>query len=307
MSFLRRALGGDRAPEWASFMSGDEYRAFVLALEGELAQRGWTSRITDVGSVVVDRGSGKPDEFGLFNLAQLCHQVDRSTWAQAIQTHFTNLIAAEAASEQLRTFANAEPLLKVRVYRSSEMPPDALAGMVTTPLAPDLVGVLVADLPTTVQTLGKELVSGWRVPIDELFGTATRHMAEEATTYDLSDVDLGGGLSAKALSGDSFFVGSQIIRFRELAGDLQQGALVVIPTRHILIWHPLVGRKTAMTAPGPLIALAASLYAQGPGSLSPVLFWWHGALTVMPSGVEGGKVHIAPPEEYLAHIMSLPE
>ena len=306
MSFLRRALGGDRAPEWASFMSGDEYRAFAQALEQGLARRGWTSRITDVGSVVVDRGTGKPDEFGLYNLAQLCHQVDRSTWGQAIDTHFTNLIAAEAAGEQLNDFANAEPLLKVRVYRSSEMPPEALAGMVTTPLAPDLVGVLVADLPTTVQTLGKEMVSGWGVPIDELFGTATRHMAEEAATYDLSDVDLGGGASAKALSGDSFFVGSQIIRFRELAGDLPQGALVVIPTRHILLWHRIATAEATIRAVNSLIALGQNLYAQGPGSITPTLFWWHGALTILPAVAEGGKVQFAPPDEFVELLNSLP-
>lgn len=305
MSFLRRAFGGDRAPEWASFMSGDEYRAFAQAVEADLTGRGWTSRITDAGSVAVDRGSGKPDEFGLFNLAQLCHQVDRSKWTEAIRTHFTNLVAAEAASEQLHDFANAEPLLKVRVYRSSEMPPEALAGMVTTPLAPDLVGVLVADLPTTVQTLGKELVSGWDVPIDELFGIATRHMAEEAATYDLSDIDLGGGASAKALSGDSFFVGSQIIRFRDLAGELSQGALVVIPTRHILLWHPIATAEATIRAVNSMIALGLRMYSQGPGSITPTLFWWHGALTMLPAVVDGGKVQFAPPDEFVELLNSL--
>ncbi|MCI0344329.1 MAG: hypothetical protein L0221_02645 [Chloroflexi bacterium] len=305
MSFLRRALGGDRAPEWASFMSGDEYRAFAQALEQDMETRGWRRQITDAGSVVVDRGSGKPDEFGLFNLAQLCHQLDRSKWAAAIGAHFTNLAAAEAAGEQLAEFAYAEPMLKVRVYRASEMPPEALAGMVTTPLAPDLVGVLVADLPTTVQTLGRETVSGWGVPIDELFRIATRQMAEEAATYDLSDLDLGGGASAKALSGDSFFVGSQIIRFRELAGELPQGALVVIPTRHILLWHPISTAEATVRAVNSMIALGTNLYSQGPGSITPTLFWWHGALTVLPAAVDGGKVQFAPPDEFMELLNSL--
>ena len=305
MSFLRRALGGDPAPEWAAFMSGDEYRTFARNLEGVLSKRGWSSRITDEGSVVVDRGGGAPEEFGLSNLAQLCKQIDRSKWAEAISAHFTNLDAAAAASEQLKSFAVAEPLLKARVYRTSEMPADALAGMVTRPLAPDLVAVLVADLPTTVQTLGKQTVAAWDMPIDKLFGIATTHMAEEAATYDRSDVDLGAGTSAKALSGNSFFVGSQVIRFRELAGELPQGALVVAPTRHILIWHPLETAEKTIRAVNSIIALAANLYAQGPGSLTPTLFWWHGALTVLPATTAGGKTQFAPPDEFVELLESL--
>lgn len=305
MSFLRRAFGGDRAPEWASFMSGDEYRAFAQALGDEMTKRGWTSRITDAGSVVVDRGAGQPEEFGLVNLAQICHQVERSRLPEAIETHFANLATAEAVTATLADFGVAEPLLKVRVYRASELPSEALAGMVTTPLAPDLVGVLVADLPTTVQTLSKATVSGWGVAIDELFGIATRHMAEEAATYDTSDIDIGGGASAKAMSGNSFFVGSQIIRFRDLAGDLPQGALIVIPTRHILLWHPIATAESTIRAVNSLIALARNLHAQGPGSLTQTLFWWHGALTVLPAVVDGGKVQFVPPDEFVELLNSL--
>jgi hypothetical protein len=34
MGFLRRALGGgEKAPDWASFMKADEYRAFEAAVD----------------------------------------------------------------------------------------------------------------------------------------------------------------------------------------------------------------------------------------------------------------------------------
>jgi hypothetical protein len=306
MSFLRRALGGDRPPDWASFMTGEEYRAFTAALEQEMTRRAWTGRIAD-GAMFVDAPAGaEPAVYGLSNLAQVCHQVERSAWPRTISMHFDNLLSAEAASDTLADYAVAEPLLKVRVYRPTELPPEAIAKMVTTPLAPDLIGVLVADLPTTVQTLGRELVSGWNVPIDQLFGIATQHMADEAATYDTSEVDLGGGAKARALSGESFFVGSQIIRFRELAGPLPQGALVVIPTRHILLWYPIGTAEATIRAVNTLIALGINLYGQGPGSLSPSLFWWHGALSILPASAEGGKVQFAPPDEFVELLNSLP-
>jgi hypothetical protein len=305
MSFLRRAIGGDKAPEWASFMSGDEYRAFAEALESSLTARGWRSQIADNGSVVVDRGGGQPEEFGLYNLAQVCHQLDRSAWPATIQQHFTNLAAAESASNQLSDFAYAEPMLKVRVYRASEMPPEALAGMVTTPVAPDLVGVLVADLPTTVQTLGKETVAGWNRPIDELFAIATRNLAEEAATFERSQVDLGNGARGEALSGNSFFVGSQIIRLKDVLGDAPHGALVIAPTRHILIWHPIAGVPTTVQAVNSMIALASNLFAQGPGSVTPALFWWHGALSVLPAAIQGNSIQFAPPDEFVELLNSL--
>jgi len=304
MSFLRRALGGDGAPEWASFMSGREYREFMTTLERVVGSLGWRATIGE-GSISVDRGEAGPAEYGLTNLAQLCRTLDRADSQRAIEAHFAGLHAAEGAQDAVDELETALPLLKVRVYRSSDLPPEALEGMATMFLTPDLVGVLVADLPTTVQTLGRETVAGWGRPIEELLDLATDQTVAEAAGLQRDSVDLGDGVTATFLSGDSFFVASQVLRFDELAGSPPNGALVVLPARHLLIWYPI--RTTAtVRAVQRLLAVANRLYQEGPGPVSPELFWWHGALTLLPSRVSGGSVDFFPPDDFVELLNSLP-
>jgi hypothetical protein len=125
MGFLRKALGGgEKAPEWASFMKADEYRAFEAAVVADFERRGESVRIVEDGAFI---GEGADERvFGLFNLAQLCHQIGQSDWPTTIREHFENIAAAESATERLKDFAYARDLLKVRVYRVSDLPPGAV-------------------------------------------------------------------------------------------------------------------------------------------------------------------------------------
>jgi hypothetical protein len=298
MSILRRLLGTERAPDWASFMAGEEYRAFVAALDRELRRRGRPFRL-DADGVYIDRPGGEPEVYGLSNLAQLCHQIDRSDWPVAIATHFRNLDEAGAAPDSLEDFAVARPLLKARVYSRNDIPPDALSGLVTTPLTPDLFGALVLDLPTTVRTVASQTVREWPEPVDQLFATAREHLAAEMASYERADLTLESGGAVGALSAPSFFVASQILRLGELVGEAQNGALVALPNRHGLFWHVIEDAGKTIAAIKALLPIAHRLHQDGPGSLTPELHWWHrGALTALPSRIEGSRIDFAPPEAF---------
>lgn len=49
-----------------------------------------------------------------------------------------------------------------------------------------------------------------------------------------------------------------------------------------------------------LIPMAVSLFQQGPGSISPGLYWWrHEGVTLLPAQADGRRVQFAPPDEFV--------
>ena len=305
MGFLKRVLGGsDKAPAWASFMKADEYGAFEAAVLADFERRGLAAKVVDDG-VFVDVGEDQ-HVYGLFNLAQLCHQIDRGDWPRTIQEHFENIAATADIGERLKNFGYARELLKIRVHRLSLLPPDSVEHWVRQVLAPDLVAVLAADLPTTVSTITDDIAEGWDTPIDELFAIATDHMATEMSGYERGSVPMAGGASLETLSGETFFVASQIVRFAEFASPPPHGALVSLPNRHLLIWHPIETAAATIQAVQTMLTAGLNAYQEGPGSLTPDLYWWHrGALTLLPSSIDGKGVNFLPPDALVELLNSL--
>jgi hypothetical protein len=59
-------------------MKADEFRAFEAAVVADFERRGQAVRIVGDGAFV---GAGEEERvYGLFNLAQLCHQLGQSDW-----------------------------------------------------------------------------------------------------------------------------------------------------------------------------------------------------------------------------------
>ena len=80
-----------------------------------------------------------------------------------------------------------------------------------------------------------------------------------------------------------------------------------VPHRHALLYAPLVDLGVVESINN-LIAMGASLFQQGPGSISPALYWWRGptSVTILPSQVDGNNVQFAPPDDFVQVLNSLP-
>jgi hypothetical protein len=116
-----------------------------------------------------------------------------------------------------------------------------------------------------------------------------------------------GGASLETLTGDTFFVASQIIRFGDFAGTPASGALVSLPIRHLLIWHSIETAAGTVQAVQTMLQVGMNAYQEGPGSLSPDLYWWHrGALTLLPSSIDRKGVQFFPPDAFV-ELLQLPE
>lgn len=307
MSFLRRVLGGrpEPGPEWASFMSGSSYRHFEELVVADLTGRGYTVRVTGDGGVEAE-GGVHPGIYGLFNLAQVCHSIDPSGWVVAIKQHFDQLAASMSSADDPFDLETIRPLLRVRVYRLSDTPPDALGHMIKRELAPDLVAALAIDLPTTVRTVNQEDVDHWGMPVDELFSIGAANLADEVSTYERTTLPTREGHKIEVMLGDTFFVSSQVYRFAEIVGAQRFGTLVALPNRHQLVWHVIESVAGTVQAVQVLLRMGIDGYKQGPGSLTPDLYWWHsGSLTMLPSSVDKKGVNFMPPDEFVELLNSL--
>jgi len=299
MGFLRRFRNEDEVevPDWAAGLDGPTYTTFTKAVLKDLTGRGFTARIDD-GYAIVDRGTEEPYRFGLSNLVQLCHQIDKRDWPGAIAEHFSNLLTTMGRDLDALAadYTQVAPILRVRLM------PDASAGLelpgaVTRPVATGVQAVLVYDFPDSTANVRADHVDSWPVDVDGAFAQGLENQLEPLgtpTRRDNEEIELSLYL------GDGFYVATWALRLREVLPPGTTDAIVAVPTRHSLIVHPIVDKR-AIQSLGAIYRVAVTVERAGPGSISDQPYWWHeGLFTHVPHHFDGETVVAAPPEGLLA-------
>ncbi len=287
-------------------MSQGETAAFLEAIAHELERRGLRYEVGD-GTVRVERG-GDWSDFGLSNLAQFCHHVGGASWQEAIATHFDNLFAAEEAEAQVkelaRDFEGIRSLLKVRLYGDAALggiEPREPAGWA---LAPGLTAAFVYDLPTTVRSANPTEVEAWGMRRDELLSVALDNVrADPVESKPMTE----GASAPIACFADHFFAASHALLLGERIPPAAKGsAIFAVPHRHALLYAPLLDLGVVESV-NRLVRTAIALFQEGPGSISPSLYWWReGAVTLLPAQVDGSDLHFVPPDEFVQALGALP-
>jgi hypothetical protein len=285
----------DDVPGWARFFEPGAFRAFLAVLDAELRRRSLDYDIADGVLRLAGTGQG---EYGLVNLAQVCNLAPRNEWTALVASHFDTLLAGESESASLdglaADFEKARPLLKVRLY-SDAYP--AGAAVHRAP-APGVVAVLVYDLPNSVASVPVNHARRWGRADDDLFTLAVANV-RAGGLLDVQPTDITDGVVVHALLGRSFFTATHALFLGDYV-DAPHGALVGIPHRHAILFHPIADRR-ALRAAQSLIPATFGMYQEGPGSVSPQVYWWReGRFTCLPSRVTARKVEFAPPPEFVA-------
>jgi hypothetical protein len=297
MRFESEAGGG--TSEWAGFWEPDEFARFMAAVVAELDRRGSPYQV--VGDRV-HLGEGRP-VLGLRTLAQLCRQLDQPAWPELVADHLRLLDRDTGATRaELADLDRARPLLKVRLYpesmlrqRAGTRPPPMLARR----LAPGLLAVLAWDLPDAVQVVPRDHALAWGLGEEELFGLGYANVIDQDRPHvQTSRYDPGFELTT--LSGESFFTTTHALWLdRYLAVPPASGALVGVPHRSGVLAHPVRDYSVIHAVRLMLVSLDI-MYREGPGSLSPLLYWWRaGTLTELPAKIDGGEISFRPPEEFV--------
>ncbi|WP_345434022.1 immunity 49 family protein [Actinoallomurus vinaceus] len=236
----------------------------------------------------------------LTTLAQRCRTIPEEHWPELVAEHFTRLEGASQGGE------GREELLRqsyLRLVSGDAFDGDAADHFrYARPVAEDLLVALALNAPTSVRILSDADVT--RAGLDELWAAGRANLLGEPVKH--METRGPSGALLHSVSGDSHFVASKALVLPELAQAVtgrelpEAGALVAVPTRHLLAFHPIVD-GTVVDAVNDLSGYALGAYQDGPGSLTPRLYWWHQGrlvcLTVFDH--ESRSLSVQPPQELL--------
>lgn len=291
-------------PVWARFMREGEWPAFVAAVDAELQRRGWQYRIED-GYVWAPWGGDTDEALSLLNLAQLCHAAEADQLERVIASHFDALVAGRTDRVLADTLAGdlprARPHLKVRLY-PRETFRDEADQFVVRDVADDLCAVLCFDLPSNVVTVNAESLERWACTADDVWYQALANL-RRTEHHEVEDVDVGGA-TLRAMTGDSFFVASNLLLLGDFVDDPPAwGVLAAVPNRHTLVFHP-IRDASALRAIDAMVVMASGMCAEGPGSISPNLFWWRdGVLRTLPTHEAEDHYEFVPPDDFVTEVL----
>lgn len=313
MNIIRQLRGtADQVPDWASFFPEEDFRIFMAGLRQDLAARNLPHEVdAAAGSVRITPLRNEPQTFGLLNLAQVCHQTPRGEWPDVIERHLDVALSVFAGGMDFvdrlgSDFGRAKSLLKLRLYAEDYL--ESGIPLVYRPVAEGLVAVLVYDLPQSIASVPSDHLRSWRRTEDELFELGLQNVKAGGTLHH-STVPLPQGGELELLTGtDNYFAATHLLCLADyLPEPPGAGVLVGAPNRHGLVLYRIQGLEI-MGALQALLGAVPGMYAEGPGSISPNLYWWRdGTLTLLPSLIEDGQINFSPPAEFMEMLNGLSE
>ena len=302
MGFMRRIRGGAPrpVPDWAVFFTPSEYKRFRQLVDEWLRAHSRGFREVDGGGIDVDLGAEKPHMIGLVNLAQKCNLAPAEEWPELVAGHLDSVLDTDAI-DPAPPFESVESRLKVRIY-----PEDFATGpavdeelLVRRPVAPGLVAALALDYPETVVGLPPKTAAGWGIPVDELFEIAFANVRrQDRPGVQRQPMDEGASISL--LIGDSFFTATWVLMLDEfVTPSSPNGTVVAVPNRHAVVFQPIIDLSIVEGIQA-VISLATQMYRDGPGPISPNIYWRRGeSLTLLPTKYTTRAAIFEPPAEFI--------
>jgi hypothetical protein len=240
------------------------------------------------------------------NLRQLARLVPRDDWPALVSDHISTIVTAIEEPLDLSDFELAQHLLRTRIY-----PAEADNGILAArPFAPGLIEAVVVDTPTTVRTVTIEEMEEWPVSGDALFVLGRSNVRSDGQ-LQVEEQYLGENVRVIVLHGWTFYAATHLAWLDEYIDMGPYGALVVVPSRSLIAAYPIRAggyrlESAVRAAAAQLQSHAHQAYEEGPGSLSPHLFWWrNGALTLLETRFDGDSL-VLPPEFLAALITRTP-
>jgi hypothetical protein len=298
----------ETVPSWARFLSMEEFRALLEAVQNEIRSRGLLFEDHD-GVLQIATPDGRMTPCPLAELALKCGATGREHYAREVAQYLQRVVGASAKHEEPpASFEEVRPLLKVRVYTEESLAESA-AKVIARPAAPGLTAIVVYDFPLMVVSVVPDHLEQWNVSPDEAFriGVANTGRAE----IEREPFRIGAAATGFLLINQSGFGASQIFHLQSYLSATELGALVGFPNRHLLVCYP-IQLATVLEALRELVPLVGAFYHDPPGGdernkLSLDLYWWRkGSLLRMPAGFNVGLpgTVVAPPQEFIDRIIA---
>ncbi len=282
-----------------AFMGSTEWFEFHCELYDVIAELDLA--VSTISPGVIRLRNGK--SLGLLQLAQHCHLRSRDDWHELIAAHLCIMTAH--LHDIVEPFSAFD--LRVRLVPDTPDERDTLRALGARPFAEGIVQVLAIDIDDAVRCVPtREILDiGW--DLDEAWASALSQTEMLERPDEIHAIDIGG-VEIIHVFGDRPFTASMIGVIDELIGETAdigpEGAIVALPLRHSVLVHP-IGEDDVRTAIAGMIPITRQLYKQGPGSVSPHLYWWrNGELHWIPTFFDGtiSGVEFYPSDELAAVI-----
>lgn len=305
-------FGSRHIPDWARFFEPDQLGDFLALVQGSLGELGVEFEL-DVDAGVVHLTGGEEEDagarlLGLANLAQLCRKIARDEWPEVIAGHIGQLLRLPETGGDLlerlgADFEAAREFLKIRLLADGLPNQEHL--VLRKPME-GVLSVLVYDLPDAIATVPREHVTNWCMFDDELFELALGRVREDKPGREL--VEIEAGVQAEVLAGESYFAASHALLIDEyLPKGSDLGALIALPHRHLVVYHEIKDERV-VPALNRLVQLADAMYADGPGAISPSVFWYdpaHRRYHRIRAEIGDDSIEIHPPREFVEMLHGL--
>ena len=306
-------------PEWAGFMPARRYRRFrdrvVDHFARQTAGTGGAVTVTDGTVVVHDGVGGVRAQYGLQNLAQVYHrlddQADGPAGADLIDRHFATVSDLSKSNERevdrlAADWSAARPRLRVRLGPGNYAP-QLREKMIWRTDLPGTITYLALDLPDSFTNVRPDMPAAWGQPPDAVWDAAMQNVRAEVHP-DAGPIALTDGVAAVGLIGEDFATSTHALLLGDRPDCLGRwGSLVVVPNRHTVVCVPM-DAGSVVTAVGPLAGLASGLFAEGPGSISPQLYWRRptdGSFIDLPYTIEADRLTFTPPPAFVEALEGL--
>ena len=281
---------------WPPGMAPKQRLRFEQLLLAYFAKRGEQVRLVDGCAI-----NGEDMRDGLQNIAQRCAQADEREWPTLIGDHFDNMQRSKSEQDDLaRRVGDFDAVAELLVPRLwNEDLPDREQMFV---LREDLEGtrtVLSFDLPSCVTNVRPDNLAAWSRPVADVFDRALENLAEKHPV-EVGQHDLGDGFGLWILGADHFYAASHALLLDRYPGCVGPGgALVAIPHRHVLLSYPIESMQAAI-AVNKLVPIAMGMFREGPGSITPNLYWYrNGRFQRIPYELGDKELQIRPPEGFI--------
>lgn len=283
------------APDWARPLTGQKYALFVTTV-GEVLDAihaGDQREAIGTGVLQLRNSAGETSSCGLQNLAQMLAMEPMAEWPRLVAEHLDNLLRADPVPQSAE---EALESLRVRIWHEDYVQnlPQAIHRL----LAPGIVLALVIDLPKKVMSVKADHLRMWGLTEELAWSKAEENSKQEQ--YEVIPQNMPHGIQLLFLLGENLYVTSHLLWLDERVDmDGDNGALVSIPTRHLLVVLPIrdIG---VVKAVGGMHAAARQIFEEGPGSISAELFWWRrGRLTLLPIDSSVQPMQIKPPDDFV--------
>jgi hypothetical protein len=245
------------------------------------------------GALQLRDSEGELNSYGLQNLAQMVASEPTAEWPQLVADHFENMLTVVRPPQSAE---DALPTLRVRLWPADYV--QSAHEAIFKQLAPELVLALVIDLPKSVMSATRGHLAAWGFSEDMAWSAAEANSKMES--YEVLRQATLDGSELLFLIGENLYVTSNVLWLNERIDLIDEnGALVGIPTRHLLVVLPIrdIGAVKALAG---MLSSNRAIYEDGPGSISPELFWWRrGRLTLLPTDASVQPAQFRPPADFV--------